>query len=324
MEHLYDALVNYLNGHADEKEQWAVEQWIKENPHQFERWKAIWDASEKVGSKDLPNIEAAWSDVHSKIKSDAPVKTRKLYLRGSYLKIAASVLLLITLGFFFQKSNRVIYQATLTEQPFTLSDGSTVLLAQGSKMTRTRFNWGKKHRTISIEGEGFFDIQRDTTRPFIVETHQSRIEVLGTSFRVIAPKDLSHAVHVKSGTVSFARHDHPDKAIILTKDQSAQIIVDREGPVRLDKISADNSVATPDKLQFRDTPLEKVLNALEARFNIKFTWLSTAGQNCLLTAEFQKESIDEILTVISSVHTISFKKISNDSYQVSGSPCDNQ
>lgn len=324
MEHLYDALVNYLNGHADDQEKIVVEQWIKENPHQFERWKAIWVASEKTGSKDLPNIETGWSKVQSKIKSDDPARTRKLYHRRDYLRIAASVVLLITLGFFFQKSNRVTYEATQAEQQFTLSDGSTVLLAQGSKMNRHRFNWGKKHRTISLVGEGFFDIQRDTARPFIVETHQSRIEVLGTSFRLIATSDSSHEVHVESGIVSFARPDHPEKAIILTKDQSAQIIADRESPVRLDDVKTDNVVNAPDKLIFRDTPLEQVLKSLEARFNVKFTWQSTAGKNCLLTAQFQKEALDEILTIISSVHTISFKKISNDSYQVSGSPCDTQ
>ena len=324
MEHLYDALVNYLNGHADDQEKIVVEQWIEENPHQFERWKTIWDASKKVGSRDLPKMDAGWSRVQSKIKSDTPADTRRLYLRRDYLKIAASVLLLITLGFYFQKSNRVTYEANLTEQQFILSDGSTVLLAQGSKMHRSRFNWGKKHRTISLEGEGFFDIQRDTARPFIVETHQSRIEVLGTSFQVIAPSDSSHAVHVKSGTVSFARHNHPDKAIILTKDQSAQIIAGREGPVRINSVRTDTNLTTPAQLKFQDTPLEEVLKALETRFKVKFSWQSLAGQNCRLTAEFQKESIDEILSIISSVHTISFKKIRNDSYQVSGSPCDNQ
>ena len=324
MEHLYDALVNYLNGHADDQEKIAVEKWIEENPHQFERWKTIWDASAKVGSKDLPKMDAGWSRVQSKIISETPVKTKRLILRRDYLKIAASVLLLITLGFFFQISNRVTYEATLAEQQFTLSDGSTVLLAQGSKITRRRFNWGKKHRTISIEGEGFFDIQRDTIRPFIVETHQSRIEVLGTSFRVNAPSDSSHEVHVKSGTVSFARQDHPGKAIILTKGQSAQIIADREGPVRIHDVRTDTNLTAANKLKFQDTPLEEVLKVLETRFKVKFSWQSMAGRNCRLTAEFQKESIDEILAVISSVHTISFRKINNDSYQVSGSPCDTQ
>ncbi len=322
MEHLYDAIVNYLNGHADEQEELIVEKWIKENPQQFERWKAIWEASEKIGSKDLPNIDAGWSRVESKIQSDSTAKTRKIFSRRDYLRVAASILLLITLGLFFQKSNQVISEATLAEQQVTLPDGSTVLLAQGGKLTRNRFNWGKRQRKISIEGEGFFDIHRDTTRPFIVETQQSRIEVLGTSFRVVAPVDSSHEIHVKSGIVSFSRRDHAEKAIILIKDQSAQIDEDLESPIRLEELKTGSVVIAPDKLNFRDTPLEKVLKALEVRFNVKFTWQSAAGQNCLLTADFQKETLDEILTIIGSVHTISFEKINNESYQVLGSPCD--
>lgn len=77
--------------------------------------------------------------------------------------------------------------ATGKTQPFVLrlADGSTVHLSYASRLRYpTAFNGVT--REVFLEGEAYFDIVKDPSRPFIVRTAQSGIRVLGTSFDVSA------------------------------------------------------------------------------------------------------------------------------------------
>lgn len=64
-----------------------------------------------------------------------------------------------------------------------LSDGSKVWINADSKLT---FNpaFSTHERRITLIGEAYFEIAKDTTRPFIVETYLAEIEALGTAFNV--------------------------------------------------------------------------------------------------------------------------------------------
>ena len=48
--------------------------------------------------------------------------------------------------------------------------------------------FGKTNRELFLQGEAFFQVKRDMEKPFIVETSLIQVEVLGTSFQVIAKK----------------------------------------------------------------------------------------------------------------------------------------
>src|SRR5690606_10577097 len=67
---------------------------------------------------------------------------------------------------------------------FKLQDGSTVYLNSNSQIS---FQWNFKHkeeRRVSLNGEAFFVVSKDKTKPFIVENNGNEVKVLGTSFNV--------------------------------------------------------------------------------------------------------------------------------------------
>ncbi len=67
----------------------------------------------------------------------------------------------------------------------TLADGSRVWLnAETSVYYPTTFNG--KERRVTIQGEAYFEITKDTGMPFIVETGNMEVEVLGTHFNIMA------------------------------------------------------------------------------------------------------------------------------------------
>ncbi|WET71102.1 FecR family protein [Sphingobacterium sp.] len=69
-----------------------------------------------------------------------------------------------------------------------LIDGTQVQLNSGASLTYpTHFD--DHTRTVSLDGEAYFDVTHDSSKPFIVQTKQTQIKVLGTQFNIAS--DLS-------------------------------------------------------------------------------------------------------------------------------------
>lgn len=90
-----------------------------------------------------------------------------------------------------------------------LPDGSVVWLNAASRLTFP-FAFTGPERKVTIHGEAFFEVAPDPGHPFIVETPNGRVEVLGTSFNVnsydsskVKVSLLTGAVQVRQGEQSL-------------------------------------------------------------------------------------------------------------------------
>lgn len=71
-----------------------------------------------------------------------------------------------------------------------LEDGTSVFLFPGSRLTfPSHFSAGQ--RAVTLQGEGYFDVESDASRPFRIQAGEAKVEVLGTSFNVRAYADES-------------------------------------------------------------------------------------------------------------------------------------
>lgn len=70
----------------------------------------------------------------------------------------------------------------------TLADGSAVWLNAGSQL-RYNTGFGKSNRDLHLVGEAYFDVAKNPDLPFMVNTQDQQIEVLGTAFNVSAYAD---------------------------------------------------------------------------------------------------------------------------------------
>ena len=69
-----------------------------------------------------------------------------------------------------------------------LADGTQVWLNAESKL-KYPVVFGSEERVVELEGEGFFKVSKDASRPFRVKTKSQVVEVLGTEFNVDAYPD---------------------------------------------------------------------------------------------------------------------------------------
>ncbi|WP_440134415.1 FecR family protein [Chitinophaga sancti] len=89
-------------------------------------------------------------------------------------------------------SNKVLYNKISTPRggqfQVTLPDGTQVWLnALSSLRFPTIFNGN--NRTVELTGEAYFEVQKDAAKPFLVKVGGMQIDVLGTSFDVMAYPD---------------------------------------------------------------------------------------------------------------------------------------
>lgn len=76
------------------------------------------------------------------------------------------------------------------EYSLVLADGSRVWLNSETELTYPAV-FSKQERHLILKGEAFFEVARDSSRPFIVESRHNRVEVLGTRFNVSAYDECS-------------------------------------------------------------------------------------------------------------------------------------
>ena len=154
--------------------------------------------------------------------------------------------------------------ATEVGQTRTLSlpDGSRVELNTNSELI---VNFSREERrTQLIRGEAFFDVARQTSRPFTVAAGTANIRVLGTQFNVERNPENTR-VSVTGGTVAVsearsARGLAPE-SVKLTRNQ--KVSVTKGGLGDVSRTSEEEAIDwTHGQLVFDETPLSEALEEL--------------------------------------------------------------
>jgi transmembrane sensor len=201
--YLREKFSQYQNGKISDAEKEIVDEWfaatfkaaVNEAPHQ---------GIEKSGLELWENIK------HSIFKE----KSKPYGPANQWFRIACAVLLIAGLSFFGRTflfapnhGQKTAFQAFRTAngkvKKIFLQDG-TVIWMNAATLIRieTDFNTAKIRKVYLDRGEAFFQVKRDTTRPFTITTGNFITTVLGTSFDIRAYTDLgAYTVSVATGKV---------------------------------------------------------------------------------------------------------------------------
>ena len=144
-------------------------------------------------------------------------------LRTELIKIAAVVA--ITLGgsyFYYQSSleKELMAMQTITVPAgqrinITLVDGTNVWLNARTSLSYP-VKFGKNNRQVVLDGEAYFDVTKDKSKPFIVQTDNYNVEVLGTQFDVNAYSETGEfETTLMSGSVKVASVSDSTQKITL-------------------------------------------------------------------------------------------------------------
>lgn len=312
-----DLLVKYLVGETDAEENATVEIWLKadkKNLNYYKGFKKIWEDSLLIAAENTHvDEDAAWKRLHNRMhEKDVPVHTLK---KSSFqwLRIAASIVLISTLGwlgysYFENKSANTLIQihASNTTINDTLPDGTTVTLNKNSSLSYSSEFRGKI-RPVTLKGEAFFNVAPDKTKPFIITINDVTVQVVGTSFNV-KNKNGKTTVDVETGIVKVSKNKnqvelrHGEKVVIA--DLQSQLLKS------ISKGKLYNYYRNKE-LVCDETPLQELVDALNEIYDVDIIIKKTALQKKPITTVFKDQSLDEILEVIQETFMIEIERKDN-------------
>ncbi len=284
----------YLNGDASESERIAVMKWAEEN---------------KAHADELNAMRRLYEAVLMSDGSIAPAKKR-IYSLQNWGWVAAAMIILaisISLPTIVDHLSEPQYQticAPLGQQTKTrLSDGTEVWLNSGSELAFADLT--DKVRKVKLRGEAYFDVAKDSELPFIVETSQIKIKVLGTQFNVNAYDDTQSVVLV-SGSVGVTAkrngsNDHlsPNEMYTYNSETNSQQISQVN--------TSDYTSWIEGYLQFNNMSLDKVFKQLQNVYDITLLFDVNQAKEYKINGKLElKGGIDNALNIIKLLAPVAY------------------
>jgi ferric-dicitrate binding protein FerR (iron transport regulator) len=248
----------------------------------------------------------------------------------AWFSVAAAVVVATLIGFLSLQNNAPHSKPITNEvvskkgsrSTIKLPDGTKVWLNSDSKLTYAH-DFSGSLREVSLEGEGFFDVVKDSSRPFIIHTEKINIRVLGTAFNVksYAQDDLVETALIR-GKIEVTYNDRPMEKIILQPNEKLIIRKNQDSKKTsaesMPKIQLTNLVATDDhviletawlenKFIFSNESLKNISHMLARRFDVEFEFKDDEVQNYTYTGVFERESLEKIMELISISESINYK-----------------
>lgn len=174
-------LQRYIEGNASPAEKEAVARWLdadEENRREFWLLRNIYDAT-------------LWNEIEPVVFGKTVQRKFSRKVAFECLKIA--IIFLLAFICYYSLSSRkeepIVWQTVYTPEgqrtEITLIDGTQVMLN-----AKTRFTFPNRfdgmERNVELDGEAYFEVPEDESKPFIVTTRDYQIKVLGTEFNVNA------------------------------------------------------------------------------------------------------------------------------------------
>ena len=320
-----ELLIKYLTGNCSEAETVEVEKWLRlapDNTHRLEELRQLWSLTAVNTNIDT---DLAWTRLRQRIEVSDSGKSGVLRRLSTspifYFASAAAIILAVF--FITRKSQPSIQEFIATgyaPASQSLSDGSLVSLKQGSKLSYPK-SFAESERMVKLEGEAYFDVEKDSSRPFVVHTRKAEVRVLGTAFNIREETD-SLVLSVTEGLVAISSLAHADEAQTISAGEEG-VLIYRSGEIRRRvKTVPDALFWYNNSLTFEATPLPEVLEMLEKYYEINFSYDNKSIEDCLLTTRFEGEELGDILLVIESTFGLKFQSSHNQFEVISNdNPC---
>jgi len=189
-----------------------------------------------------------------------------------------------------------------TTSKINLPDGSMVWLNSGSRL-RYPTEFRGQAREVHLSGEGYFEVARQETNPFIVHSGDIGVKVLGTKFNVEAYEDQDFIrTTLVVGSVALSRVAAQNQRKELTTLEPGELLYfDKTSKASVLHKDVDTYKYTSwiDGITvFKNDPLNEVFDRLSRRYNVNIEYTESEVSKYSFTATFEDENFDQVLELI--------------------------
>ncbi len=201
-----------------------------------------------------------------------------------------------------------------------LPDGTHVYLNAGSRLIYPDF-FADKTREVFLVGEAHFDVEHNEKQPFVVQTTDIRVRVLGTQFNVSAyPSDNIIETVLTTGKVRLEQNNSGmfSQTTDLVPGQLAAFNK-TERTTRVKEVDIENYTLWKDGLlKFESTDLSRVVKKLERYFDIRFRYEDPFLGGIKISGKLElTDSREAVLENVAAVASVKITKKGDDFYEIS-------
>lgn len=321
----WENITAYFSGELNDDELINIETWAdgqdgKELLMEMDRkMKTVEKAKYMYDTK----TDQAWGKLSHRIEQEGNPEVSFFLMRRKFIGIAASIIALLGIGFgvfsFLQNDLQMnSLQTAFNQTQVELSDGTIVYLNGNSSLDYpTEFSG--ETRSVKLVGEAYFDVKPDKNHPFVIETENARVQVLGTSFNIKAINSQGDVeVLVTSGKVSLQDIQNPAQELILEKGDFASL---RNNELENKLNNNENYLAWKTKmLDFNNTPLHEVVQTLNRAYAVQIDLEDETLNELPLTSKYDQLSVDALLDAMCLTFSLDKKVVGDKIILYSSTP----
>lgn len=204
-----------------------------------------------------------------------------------------------------KRQETVLMASSENISSYTLPDGSKVWLNKNSWLTYNQ-RFGKRTRQVALKGEGYFEVNRDEQRPFIVKMQNNLdIKVLGTTFNACNYPSLNKAeVILRSGSVQVSDNGR-NEYVILKPNQK---FTWNEGTAEISSVNAMNCCRWFEhRLVFDNVKLKDILENLSHKYQTEISLNVGNLADKHMSMTIRDESVEDILDILTTLLPIRWR-----------------
>lgn len=314
MEKGFDIIGRYLRGEASPEERIRVMKMVENDASFRDEFLAM----RKIYDTILMN-----GDIEISRHRDAGKRRHRsgIFLRAAAAMVAAASLAVGVMYFIMDKGrneeNLVVHSLEAPVGHRTkavLSDGTEVCLNSGSRLEILLSD--SKERRVRLEGEAYLDVTHDEDRPFILETSEMEVKVLGTSFDVSTYGEI-HSVVLVEGSVeagcigsSVRSRISPDQMYVIDSDT---------GNSHIEDVDAGSLVTWKDGyLNLQNMTVGELFSRLERYYGVRIIFSDDSKDTFTMSGKLILESrIDSVLDNLATLLDIRYSGSEDGSIVVS-------
>lgn len=274
-------LVRFFEGNASLQEEMQIRKWMEASPENYQAFfkeRKLFDAMTLLTEEDANS------------RSNKFVAIKDSWFK-KLVEMAAVVAITIGITVFYQQYSKrdelLAMQKIMVPAgqriSLELSDGTIVWLNSRTQIEYPASFTGN-NRKVKLDGEAYFEVTKDTHKPFVVETAKGNIEVLGTKFNIEAySEDNTFVTALMEGSVKVTRGK---MQYMLHPNQLAYL---KNGKMNIAPIEDSNLYRWREGLIcFRDESFANIVKKFEKYYGVEIRIENSAAASYRCTGKFRQ------------------------------------
>ncbi len=319
----WDIIISKLSRTISEEDAIIFNNWLvlDDNRQLFKQLEVVWENIQNKVANYEPDLEYYWKELSARMQQmesetseteTSESSTKFIPIKRFYrIVAAASVLLAITFSGayylgrnnFKNQSGIQTYSSFTGKSKVTLPDGTEVWLHSNTTLSYNS-NLQSDKREVDMQGEAYFSVKHDASKPFIVHSNGASVKVYGTKFNInsySASDNILVSLYEGSVSMKVANND----VLLKPGEEGNYDKLNNTLNVKMGDVDFAKSW-TNNQLQFKNKNLRYVCHYLAKWYSVEIVIDPAIANNQLYSFTLQNESLEDVMRIMSRINSIDY------------------